>query len=373
MLQPRLEESAYQSEFQRASLASGGLRLDGRRVSDWRDVVVFLNRSEKSSRSEVSLGDTRCVCSVRGDIVAPYPDRPSEGILQFNAAMSPAAEAVGYTSHEVTRLLERSIRESDAIDTESLCIVSGERVWLITCDVCVLDCDGNVTDGCMLAALAALRAFRRPEVSIALAPEVTTAGSGSGGGSGAVKVTLHSSDEREPLPLALHHTPLAVTFGVLAANDSTAASPGGFSGGAGASTCKLVADCTASEEAALNGSLVCCVNGHEELCAVHLPGRVGIPPPLLLQGSRQALQRAQVLHAVVDSSLAELEKRVELVKKRRLLALQKLEGQRLNAAEAGGASAAAVDTAAAAAGGIDKSDPMLSWQLLHRPAVLRDE
>ena len=29
------------------------------------------------------------------------------------------------------------------------------------------------------------------------------------------QVKLHSSDEREPLPLALHHTPLSVTLGVL--------------------------------------------------------------------------------------------------------------------------------------------------------------
>jgi exosome complex RNA-binding protein Rrp42 (RNase PH superfamily) len=51
------------------------------------------------------------------------------------------------------RLLERSIRESDAIDTESLCIISGEKVWCIRCDVRVLDYGGNLPDACSLAVV----------------------------------------------------------------------------------------------------------------------------------------------------------------------------------------------------------------------------
>ena len=104
---------------------------------------------------------------------------------------------------------------------------------------------------------------------------------------------------------------------------------------------------------------------------MHLPGRVGIPPPLLLQGSKRALQRGQELHAVVDAALIDLEQRIDRARTTRLLALQKLEGQRLHAV-AGGSSGAGAE-AEAGAGGIDKNDPMLSWQLLHRPAALREE
>ena len=106
---------------------------------------------------------------------------------------------------------------------------------------------------------------------------------------------------------------------------------------------------------------------------MHLPGRVGIPPPLLLQGSKRALQRGQELHAVVDAALIDLEQRIDRARTTRLLALQKLEGQRLHAVAGGSSGAGAEAEAEAGAGGIDKNDPMLSWQLLHRPAALREE
>ncbi len=57
------------------------------------------------------------------------------------------------------------MRDSDALDLESLCLVSGERVWAIACDVALLDGSGGACiDVCLLAAMAALRAFRKPEV-----------------------------------------------------------------------------------------------------------------------------------------------------------------------------------------------------------------
>jgi exosome complex component RRP45 len=50
-------------------------------------------------------------------------------------------------------MLERSIRDSEALDTESLCIIAGEKVWSIICDVKILNYDGNVIDACNLAAV----------------------------------------------------------------------------------------------------------------------------------------------------------------------------------------------------------------------------
>ena len=115
---------------------------------------------EFSSTAEVQLGVTRVICFVRGEVVAPHPDRPTEGLVQFNATLSVAAESAGFTNNDVVRMLEKAIRESDAIDTESLCIVGGEYVWLITCDVRLLDYGGSILDASLLAASVAIRAFR---------------------------------------------------------------------------------------------------------------------------------------------------------------------------------------------------------------------
>jgi exosome complex component RRP45 len=110
------------------------------------------------------------------------------------------------TQAAVTRLLDRSIRESEAIDTESLCIIGGEKVWMIKCEVRIVDYGGgNAIDAALFAAMGALRAFRKPEVSAVSSADL---------GSNIRELIIHSADEREPLPLALHHTPLCVTFGV---------------------------------------------------------------------------------------------------------------------------------------------------------------
>lgn len=65
----------------------------------------------------------------------------------------------------------------------------------------VLDHCGNLTDACMLSTLAALMAFRRPDVEVA-----------AGGSGDSATVTVLSPSIREPVPLSLHHLPLAVTF-----------------------------------------------------------------------------------------------------------------------------------------------------------------
>lgn len=75
------------------------------------------------------------------------------------------------------------------------------QVWSLRVDSHILDNNGNLADAVSLSALAALLAFRRPEVTL----EPGAEGEGQ-------QVVVHSVDVREPLPLSIHHTPLAITF-----------------------------------------------------------------------------------------------------------------------------------------------------------------
>ena len=85
-----------------------------------------------------------------------------------------------------------------AIYSNSICM---QQVWSLRVDVHILDHNGNLADAASLSALAALLAFRRPEVTLE-----------AGGGGEGQQVVVHPPDVREPLPLSIHHTPLCITF-----------------------------------------------------------------------------------------------------------------------------------------------------------------
>lgn len=123
----------------------------------------------------------------------PSASRPSDGILFLNVDLSPMAspdfESGRYVFvyyrlfrqklcnatvgniilciHRLTeygvetrRLLERCLIDSRALDVESLCIVTGEKVWAIRVDAHVLNHDGNIVDCLSIATIAALVHFR---------------------------------------------------------------------------------------------------------------------------------------------------------------------------------------------------------------------
>ena len=56
-----------------------GTRLDGRNPNEYREIEVTLSRSEVSATATVVIGNTRVISVVSGEIIAPYPDRPTEG------------------------------------------------------------------------------------------------------------------------------------------------------------------------------------------------------------------------------------------------------------------------------------------------------
>ena len=43
---------------------------------------------------------------------------------------------------------------------QSLCVIPGKMVWKIVIDINVINNDGNVFDGCIMAALASYMSFK---------------------------------------------------------------------------------------------------------------------------------------------------------------------------------------------------------------------
>jgi exosome complex component RRP42 len=147
------------------------IRYDGRKKEDFRDIEIELGVSvcaEGSSR--VKVGNTEVIAGVKMAVETPYPDSPNSGNLMVNVELLPASNPnfePGPPSEkaiEISRVIDRGIRESKAVDFEKLCIVPSEKVWSVMIDICSINDEGNLLDVCALAALAALSDAKFPEL-----------------------------------------------------------------------------------------------------------------------------------------------------------------------------------------------------------------
>jgi exosome complex component RRP42 len=144
-------------------LAERGKRLDNRAFDEYRPIKMtrgVIETAEGSAR--VHMGGTDVLVGVKIGLGEPFPDTPNRGVLTTNAELIPLASPTFESgppreaSIELARVVDRGIRESGTIDLEKLCIVEGEKVWIVFIDIHVLDYDGNLFDASALGALAAL-------------------------------------------------------------------------------------------------------------------------------------------------------------------------------------------------------------------------
>lgn len=151
-------------------LARQGKRLDGRSMEQFRDVSVEFGPIKTANGSaRVRIGGTQVLVGVKLLHAEPFPDTPESGVLIVNAELRPIASPIfelgppNENSIELARVVDRGIRESEAIDLEKLGIKPGEDVWSVFIDIHVLDQEGNLLDASALGAMAALLNVKPPE------------------------------------------------------------------------------------------------------------------------------------------------------------------------------------------------------------------
>lgn len=221
------------------------------------------------------------VAKVSAEVTVPYADRPFDGVFnivtELSPMASPAFEVNRPTETEVllSRLLEKTVRRSGALDTESLCLVAGHKCWSVRVDVHVLSHDGNLIDTSCLAVVAALRHFRKPDTSIE-----------------GESVTVYTPAEREPVPLSWLHSPLCITFSFFGDEGEIA-----------------VLDATWLEEQVRVASCTISLNRHGEICQIAKLGGVQVEAVALLQCTNTALTKVKELSTLLDDKLAEDAKR----------------------------------------------------------------
>ena len=150
-------------------LSSEGKRADGRKFDEFRNIKIEVNVVNKAEGSaKVTIGNTQVISGIKIDIGEPYPDSPDSGVMTTAAELIPLASPdfeagpPDKESIELARVVDRGIRESQIIDVDQLCILPGEKVWIIFIDIHILDYDGNLFDAASLASLAALMIAKVP-------------------------------------------------------------------------------------------------------------------------------------------------------------------------------------------------------------------
>ncbi|KAI7828016.1 ribosomal protein S5 domain 2-type protein [Gamsiella multidivaricata] len=266
-----LEPSTNEREFLLAALRQSA-RIDGRNFYDFR--TLRLSFGADYGAVEVQLGNTRVMAKVSCEVIRPFQDKPTEGFLMFNTELSPMASSafeIGRQTDEevlVSRLIEKAMRRSRALDTEGLCIVAGEKVWSIRVDIHFLDHDGNLVDAACIAAITALLHFRRPDVTVV-----------------GEEVTIHTLEQRNPVPLSVHHIPICITFAF-------------FDNGE-----RVIVDPTHLEEQIKEGDMTFTLNVHKEVCALSKAGGIAMEMDQILQCSKIAVVKVTEITAQIQAAL----------------------------------------------------------------------
>ncbi|KAG6849425.1 hypothetical protein H0H93_008573 [Arthromyces matolae] len=171
----------------------------------------------------------------------------------------------------ITRMLDKVLKRSDAVDKESLCILAGQRVWHIRLTLHFLADAGNMLDCACLAGMVALKHFRRPDVEVV-----------------GDDVTIHDPTERAPIPLAIHHTPFCFSFAFFSDPEINP-----------------VIDPSQLEQRLSAGLLSVALNAQRELCVLQKLGGVPLESDEVLKIINIAVQNAKDLNNLVDTRLKE--------------------------------------------------------------------
>lgn len=154
------------------NLIDKDIRLDGRKLDEFRKIEIQYGVSSKAAEGSatVKIGETEVIAGVKMEVGATYPDQPEKGTLMAGVELLPLSSPEfesgppNKESIELARsVIDRGIRESDALDLKKLCIRKGEKMWVVVIDAYSLNDSGNLADAFGLASLAALKDTKYPK------------------------------------------------------------------------------------------------------------------------------------------------------------------------------------------------------------------
>jgi exosome complex component RRP45 len=278
--------SINEKEFILSLLQNDQKRVDDRGFEEFRNVNIQFGSS--LGNVEVSLGDTRLIVQVSAEAVKPYEDRPYEGMFlittDISSMASPLFENNRQSNEEamVTRLIEKAIRRSHALDLEALVIEAGKLCWMIRADVHYLNYDGGLVDATCIGVITALLHFKMPDMTF----------DNDG------KLIIHPIDERPPVPLSILHVPICVTFSFFKYQQDADAD-----NAVKRDIC--IVDATGKEEALRHSELTITINTNRDICQISKPGGVMTEAVAVMRCANRAFEIATELTALIHRRLKE--------------------------------------------------------------------
>lgn len=253
-------------------LIKSAIRIDGRKENQHRPLKISFGPDYGCCLA--SMGNSKVLTQISAVIAEPRLTRPSEGIINIRVDLAMLGNANYDTSRnsdecvELSRILHKGIRDARCLDLESLCIISGEKVWHIQVDVTILNHEGNLIEVASVSSLAALAHFKRPEVSV---------DDGN--------VIVHSFEMREPIRFTMLHFPFLMKFAFFKQ-----------------ATISFV-DPSEDEEKFCDGYLIVGANIFKDITLLHISGKSLISKEQILKQCNYAVKRTKCLNDELQKAL----------------------------------------------------------------------
>ncbi|MEW6722863.1 MAG: exosome complex protein Rrp42 [Candidatus Micrarchaeota archaeon] len=147
-----------------------GVRFDGRPFDEYRPISIQKGPIKTAEGSAIAkIGETRVLAAVKFDVLKPFADRPTEGVMITNAELLPLASPTfepgppDENSIEMARVVDRALRSAECVDLNTF-FIETDKVLGLYVDLYVLNHAGNYTDAACLAATAALTDTKMPKI-----------------------------------------------------------------------------------------------------------------------------------------------------------------------------------------------------------------
>ena len=150
-------------------LLNQGKRIDDRKFSEYRNISIKTDYIGKADGSAmVSIGCTTVIVGVKAQMTTPFNNAPNSGIIITNTELLAIASRnfeygpPNKFAVEISRVVDRAIRESPVVDLDKLCVIEGSKSWKLHIDMYIVDFDGNIMDAACLGAICALLTTKIP-------------------------------------------------------------------------------------------------------------------------------------------------------------------------------------------------------------------